>query len=129
MTIYMWIATVAWLCLISGYLARKKRSLHVTLMRTGIFLDIGLVLFLQFTRGAIQTALSFELALLKQLHIAASTIALLLYFPILYLGFQLLKGRGTAETRALHIKVGTTALFFRTLGFLLMFSMWKSVAP
>ena len=129
MTIYMWIATVAWLCLMSGYLARKKRSTHVNLMRAGIFLDIGLVLFLQFTRGAIQTALSFELALLKQLHIAASTIALLLYFPILYLGFQLLKGKGTAEMRARHIRLGTTALIFRTLGFLLMFSMWKSVAP
>ena len=126
MTIYMWIATAAWLCLVAGYLKRKSKSTHVLLMRTAIFTDIALVLYLQVTRGAVQTALSFNLTLLKQLHIGTSTIALLLYFPVLYLGFRLLQGKGTARTRALHIRIAMTAFVFRTLGFFLMFSMWKS---
>ena len=122
----MWIATAAWACLVCGYLKRKDRTTHVALMRTGIFLDIALVLYLQVTRGAIQTALGFSLELLKQLHIGASTVALVLYFPVLYLGYLLVQNKGTPRTRELHIKIATTAFIFRTLGFILMFSMWKS---
>ena len=126
MTINMWIASLAWLCLVVGYLNRKTRSIHVLFMRAGILIDISLVLYLQVTRGAIQKALGFSLEILQQLHIGASTVALLLYFPVLYLGYLLVKGKGNEKTKALHIKIATTAFFFRTLGFILMFSMWKS---
>ena len=84
------------------------------------------------TRSAIQSALAFSLKLLQQVHIGFSTIALLLYFPVLYLGFRLWRGGGRPGLRDLHRKLACAALFFRTLGFIFMFSMWggvKHVAP
>jgi hypothetical protein len=94
-------------------------------MLFGIIMDILLVLYLQITRDAIGTALSFELAILKQIHILFSATALVLYFPTLYLGYRLVKRIATVEQRALHIKIATTALLLRTLGLLFMFSMWQ----
>lgn len=120
----MTIASLAWLCLVLGYLARRKRSRHVPLVVAGIGADLGLVLYLQITREAVQTAVSFSLSPLEQIHILFSTLALVLYFPVLYLGIQLIRGQKTS--RLLHKRFAVTALIFRTLGFLFMFSMWQN---
>ena len=122
----MWIASGAWFLLILGYLRRRTRRVHVSLMLAGIITDISLVLFLQFTRDAIQKALGFTLSTVQQLHILSSTIAFLLYFPVLYLGFRMIKAGVTPAMKQRHIQLGTMALLFRTVGFILMFSMWKS---
>ena len=122
MTLNMWIAVLAWILLSAGLLKRKERSLHVLLMRSGIVLDIALVLYLQITREAVQTAAEFSLPIMEQIHIGFSTLALLLYFPVLYLGWQLGKESVPAK-RALHIRLGLGAYVCRTLGFLFMFSM------
>lgn len=122
----MWIASFAWLCLVIGYLKRKERSVHIRLMLIGICTDIALVLYLQVTRSAVQTALKFSLTAFQQIHIGFSTLALLLYFPVLFLGIQLIKGTGSAHTKARHMVIAQTALILRTLGFLFMFSMWKN---
>jgi len=125
MTVNMYIATVAWLCLVLGVLNRKKRKKHVPLMLTGITLDFLLVLYLQVVRDAIQKAAEFSLSALQQTHIGFSTLALLLYFPVLYLGSQLVKGKGTPRTKSLHVRIALSAFLFRTLGFVFMFSMIK----
>lgn len=121
MTPSMYVAAFAWLCLVVGYFNRRHRARHITLMLAGIFIDIALVLYLQVTREAIQKALRFDLAILNQLHIACSTAALILYFPILYFGFRLMKG--DMSVRGTHQRIGTIALLFRTLGFTFMFSL------
>ncbi len=95
------------------------------LVLTGIFTDIALVLYLQVTREAVQTAVSFRLEPLQQLHILVSTIALALYFPLLILGFKLYFRPERKMLRAAHARFAFAALFFRTLGFCLMFSMLK----
>ena len=123
MTPYMYIATLAWLFLVSGYLSRKRRRAHVTLGLTGIFLDIALVVYLQVTRHAVQTAAAFTLKGLQQMHIGVSTVALVLYFPVLLLGMNLFHDSKNLRLRALHKRIAVTALIFRTLGFLFMFSM------
>lgn len=125
MTSFMWIATCAWSLLVVGYFFRFRRRLHVPLMLAGIFCDIVLVLYLQVTREAIQTALGFSLAILKQIHIGFSTTALLLYFPVLFLGYKLVTNTASTKQRNLHIRLATAALVARTLGFVFMFSMWK----
>ena len=125
MTLYMWIATAAWLLLILGYVNQHDRQRHVPAVLLGITVDLALVLYLQVTRNAIGTAVQFKLGILEQGHIIASTIALVLYFPVLGLGFMLLRSIDRADIRLIHRRVATTALAFRTLGFLLMFSMWK----
>ena len=120
MTSNMWIALGAWLCLLLGVLRRRERRIHVPLMLTGIGADMLLVIYLQITRGAIQKALSFSLNPVRQLHIAASTTALLLYFPVLYLGQKLLRDRAGPVTRKYHVRIALTAFVFRTLGLILM---------
>ena len=124
MTPRMYFAAFAWIILVIGYSQRRIRARHVPLMLTGILMDIGLVAYLEFTKHALETALEFKLGILQQLHIALSSIALILYLPILWLGFALI--RGHAVNKRLHVRLGHMAIIFRTLGFILMFSMWKS---
>ena len=126
MTIHMCIASIAWILLVSGYLLRRHRQSHVRLVSSAIALDVALVLFLQVTRGAVQTALSFKLAVLQQIHIGFSTCALLLYIPVVVWGLKLLNNKATPQERVLHKRVATAALILRTLGFAFMFSMWKT---
>lgn len=123
MTLTMYIATLAWFLLSGGLVARKRKMLHVGLMLTGISLDIGLVLYLQITREAVQTALSFTLSPLELTHIAFSSCALLLYFPVLFLGCRLLK-ESNLMLRRWHIRLALSAYVTRTFGFLFMFSMY-----
>ncbi|OVE80464.1 hypothetical protein BVY02_00040 [bacterium J17] len=131
MTIYMFIATLACVLLIVGYLFRFKRRLHIALMSSGIFLDVLLVLYLQLTRDAVQTALQFELDYLAQLHIGFSTFALLLYLPISILGVKLLRGGYEPTTQAVkklrhwHIRFAMPALISRVIGWFLMLSLIK----
>lgn len=108
-----------------GYSRRKDRSSHVPFMVFGMVLDLLLVLYLQFTRDAVGTALEFRLSVLQQIHILFSASAVALYFPTFYYGLKLVKRVATPKQRILHIKIATTALIFRTLGLLFMFSMWK----
>ncbi len=119
------VATAAYLTLLAGYSVRRSaRTAHVALSCAAILTDIALVLTLQIQRNAVQTALAFKLSPLQQLHILFSTLALVLYFPTLYLGFRLYLGRAAgARSRLLHVRVATTALVFRSLGFAFMFSL------
>lgn len=123
MTYPMYIASIAWILLLVGYIKRRQRGIHVFCMRCGIGMDIALVLFLQVTRNAIQTAVALDSSIYEQIHILCSTLALFLYFPVLYFGWLLLQGKASALTRIWHIRIGVTALALRTLGFLFMFSM------
>ena len=120
-TIYL--AITAWLLLALGYTCRKSRFRHVTLMVSGIVLDFGIVIYLQLTKDAVQKALSLELSLLRQLHIACSTGAVMLYIPVLVLGGMLLTGRGSKNIRLAHIRIATAAFMLRTIGLLFMFTM------
>ena len=98
-------------------------------MLLGISLDVGLVLFLQLTRSAVQTALKFELSVLQQTHIAFSTAALLLYPIVIYFGWRLLRNPEDSMLRRKHRKIAITCFILRTLGFLFMFSMlWREAA-
>jgi len=119
----MYIATAMWLLMVLGFLNSKNRRLHVPLVLTAMLGDLVLVLYLEFTREAVETALQFKMKMLQQIHIGVSTIALILYFPLTYLGFQMLKGN--YQFRTLHRKLALTTLTFRSLGVLFMFSMWK----
>ena len=119
----MWIATFAFLCLWAGFFQRRRRTRHIVLVLTGMGVDAALVIYLEISRGAVETALSFELAALQQVHIALSTIALLLYVPTIWLGIILAKNRADTKQRRLHKTQAIAALTTRTLGFLFMFSM------
>ncbi|RMG41622.1 MAG: hypothetical protein D6719_08225 [Candidatus Dadabacteria bacterium] len=124
MTIEMLIGTASWLIMVLGYYQRKHRRSHIMLMLTAIFSDLGLVIFLQITRKASQTALEFSLPLLQQLHILFSLLAVISYIPVLLLGAALIRGK--TGLLPYHRVVGMATLILRTLGFVFMFSMLKN---
>ena len=95
-------------------------------MLSAIISDLSLVAILQYQRHAVETALSFKLSLWNQAHIGCSSMASLLYIPMVILGICLLRGKGSKKTREIHAWIGYTTLLFRTLGFFLMFSMLKN---
>ena len=125
MTNYMYIATLSWVFLAAAYALRNRRWLHVPLAVSGITVDVMLVTYLQLDRNAMQTAMSFNLDLLNQIHIINSSIALLLYCPVCYLGAMLVLNRASERQRAWHLRLASAALLFRTLGFLFMLSLIK----
>ncbi|MCH8859310.1 MAG: hypothetical protein IID54_07010 [Proteobacteria bacterium] len=116
-------AALAYALLVAGVLPRKNRRVHMTLMASGIGLDTVLVLTLQVQRQVIQEAVTESFNLLQAGHILSSTLAFLLYFPVVALGVNQFLGRGGARGRAWHIRLAVTAFCFRTAGFFLMFSM------
>jgi hypothetical protein len=123
-TPYMVIAAFNYLLILYGFLHRKSnRQRHVRFVVSGIILDLALVLLLQFQRDAVGTALSFKLSFLNQAHILTSTIATVLYFPMMITGVMLLKKE---HLRNVHRRLGTATILFRTLGFILMYSMIES---
>ena len=129
LTPHMLWASGTYYLMLGGLLFRCTRGLHICLMSIAMLADLSLVLLLQFQRNAIETAVSFTLSPLQQAHVGASTIALLLYFPTLYYGIRRARSRDfSLEERQRHLRYGLTAFFFRTLGFLLMFSLVKSSA-
>ncbi len=124
LSIYMAIATTAYITMLFGVVLRKDKSLHMALMSTAMLTDFLLVLALEFTRSAVNTAVSFEMSLPQQAHIGFSTLAVLLYLPILILGLRRYLAReGGFATRYWHIRLGVAGLVFRSLGFIFMFSL------
>jgi hypothetical protein len=127
-TPYMQVATANIFILWIGWTLRHHRKMHGILMTTAILSDLGLVGLLQWERHAIQTAVSFKLSLLNQLHIGFATLATVLYVPVLWIGWSLLRqqkhaGHRLTRLRKMHLRVAIPALIFRTLGYFLMYSM------
>lgn len=128
-TPYMTVATIAYCALVWGLLLRKTRKAHTFCMNTGILLDLILVFILEFQRDAIGTAVSFELSFFEQLHIITSSISVLFYIPTLVLGWARFSKKSLRKGLCKwHERLGLIAFFFRTLGFLLMFSLLDKVA-
>ncbi|MBC7692177.1 MAG: hypothetical protein H7222_10435 [Methylotenera sp.] len=136
-TPYMSLAAISYSLLVAGLIFRKDRKVHPILMSCGIAMDLTIVLALQIQRDAVQTAMKFSLSALQQLHIACSSVATALYIPVVVLGILLLrsaqpdpKSPSRPELkmkrqvwRFWHLRLAVTAFIFRSLGFLLMFSM------
>jgi hypothetical protein len=126
MTPYMAIATISYFTMIAGLFYRKQTAIHYPLMSTSIILDLLIVLTLEINRHAVKTAVAMTLHPIQQLHILASSIAVLLYFPIVILGLlRLYAGYNSKKVRSTHKILGITAFIFRTLGFVLMFTLLK----
>ena len=124
-TPYMLIASFAYVLMLRGFQQRRQsRRSHVYYMYAAMLIDVILVLTLEVQRNAIATAIKFSLNPWQQAHIGASTLALLLYFPLLGLGLvRLKKPASSAALGRWHMRIGIVTFVCRTLGFLLMFSM------
>lgn len=122
-SIYMSLASLSYFLIVWGFLVRKtNRIQHIRLMNTGIIIDLGLVLTLEFQRQAIDTALSFDMSWPEQAHIGFSTLATVLYIPLLITGWKMFKAPNP-KLRKIHIPLGVSAFIFRSLGFIFMFTL------
>lgn len=124
-TPYMFLAAISYLLMVAGILNLKNRKQHAILMSLAISLDLLLVLVLQIQREAVQTAISMKLLPIQQLHILASSMATVFYFPMIYMGVRNYKGRSSEKEKKWHRRLGYLTFSLRTLGFFLMFSMLK----
>lgn len=119
-------ATLCFVSLCVGLLSLKTRfrPFHPRFMLLGILGDLGLVVVLEITRGAVGTAVGGELSALQYGHIGSSLAACLIYVPVLVSGFRLWFGRSpNFGLRRWHKRMGVTAFVLRAIGFALMFSM------
>ena len=126
-TNYMAFASLAYFLMCLGILNRTKPKVHSKFMLIAMLIDFSIVLTLEIKRNAIKTALEFTLSPLQQTHIAMSSVALLFYFPIIYLGIKALNYQLTKKERKIHMRLGIISFIFRSIGFILMFSMLKHV--
>ncbi|MDB2426053.1 hypothetical protein N9W41_00750 [bacterium] len=125
-TPYMMVATAAYFIFLSGLMfVGVNKNTHAMLMSSAMLMDLILVLTLEIQRNAIETLISFKLTPLNKVHIYSSTIAVVLYFPVFYLGYKKLSGKGTKSINKWHKILGKFTVLFRTIGFLFMFSMLK----
>mgnify|MGYP007037809600 CR=1 FL=1 len=101
------VSLVVCILLVVGVLYRRRRRVHVPLMITAIALDLAMVLYIELSRGAVQSAQS-KMGTLMIVHIAISVLVLVLYGIHVYTGIRMLRG-GTRRTHAL-IMPATLAL-------------------
>jgi hypothetical protein len=125
-TFYMGAATFAFGLMISGMAFRRRfRRDHRFVMYSAMAIDLLLVLILEFSRDAIGTVVSFKLGPWQSAHVLASTLAVVLYLPLIVIGTKLWKSE-MPKLRLWHRRLGILTFALRTLGFVLMFSLlWK----
>lgn len=73
-----------------GLALRKKRALHMTLMQIAIACDLGLVLYLEITRDAINTAMNPTHPFVV-FHVIISVATVVGYFHQIYAGYRYFK--------------------------------------
>ncbi len=124
---YKAIATLAFLIMLGGLLLRYRNPRrHAQLMCTAMALDLLIVLFLEFQRDAIATAVSFRLGWPQMTHIIASSVAAALYLPVTILGYRRLKGTASPAACKAHLVVGVLTLTARVIGFGFMWTIHSS---
>jgi hypothetical protein len=99
------------------YFRRKRPALHWKLMVTAFTIDLALLLYIEFTRQAIE-GLPHASPLLW-FHVSVSVAALICYLIMFVLGSRLLRGR--AGVRIAHRNTGITFMTLRSLNFVTSF--------
>jgi fumarate reductase subunit D len=96
-----------------GVWKRRNRTLHVRTMITAIIWDVVLILQIELTRGAINTATkAMTNPALMNFHIAIAVTTVVLYGLLFFWGRKLLNG--DQSVRKFHRIAGYTAVLLRT---------------
>ena len=104
-------------CLLIGYglYRRRDRVAHRKIMYAAFAIDLGMVLWIEFTRAAIEQSLALGPrpmpGPLLMFHIIASTVVLVLYVAQLILGAKLFSGRN--DLRKWHLYCGSAFVILR----------------
>jgi hypothetical protein len=128
-TPYMGMATASYGVLLTGVFAtRRGGPLHRLLMSVGVGADLLQVLWIEFSRSAIAETVRLELPLLPFLHVLTSATAVVIYAPALWFGWKAYGEKAESKARRIHRNLGIAALAFRSIGYLLMFSLLPFLA-
>ncbi len=82
----------AFLLLVVGFLNRKRIRVHIPCMASAFFIDMGMLLYIEFTRKAIEQAIGPTSTIMK-IHIAISVMLVLLYFGQVISGIRKARGK------------------------------------
>lgn len=86
------LSIVVCVLLLLGYANRRRRVVHITIMVTALVVDLAMVLFLELTRGVIESLPGRTMTPLLAVHILISVVVLVLYTIQVVTGIK--KARG-----------------------------------
>lgn len=112
------ISTIIVVALVVGLSLRRRRNIHPKIMFSAFVADLLLVLYIEFTRGAVERVVS-GVDLLLWFHVSVSVATLVFYVVLIILGRQLLNGR--EEKRALHRKLAIIFCVLRSVNYVTSF--------
>lgn len=92
LTIPRLLSAVIYVVLLIGFANRGRRRVHIPMMIAAFTADMGLVLYLEFTRDAIGTALHTHSGLMR-FHVGLSVVVVLLYLGQIYSGIRKARNR------------------------------------
>ena len=84
-------STLILLLIFFGLIQRHNRRIHVPVMLTAFAADVLLVLVIEISRHAVEKAISHTDDSLLMFHVIVSTLTLLLYAMLTFLGFRVLR--------------------------------------
>lgn len=95
-----------------GVALRKNRKVHPPIMITCFLVDLALVLYLEFTRGAIKEAADRVMEPMMLIHIIVATLSIGLYVALLITGTKVLRG-APEKLQRIHKRFAITFLVNR----------------
>ncbi|MHC5108592.1 MAG: hypothetical protein ACYTHJ_01790 [Planctomycetota bacterium] len=100
--------------LVFGVWQRRKRHIHIPAMLSAILIDLGMVLYIEISRGAVKSAQA-KLGTLMIVHIIISVSVLVLYGVHVWTGIKMARG---GINRGLHGRIMPFTVGLRILNFL-----------
>ena len=88
------LSILAFLLLLTGYAARRKRAAHITMMLTAFLIDMSIVVYIEVTRDALASARA-KMGPLMIVHIALSVSVLVFYVGQIVSGIRKVRGRAS----------------------------------
>ncbi len=102
------LSIVVYVIILVAFANRKRVKVHVPMMAAAFVIDVAMVLYIELTRHAIETAVGPTSPVMK-IHIALSVITVVLYVGQIITGIKKAKG----QTSAWHGKAGAIFLLAR----------------
>ncbi len=107
-------STFVLLLVLAGVSVRHRPKWHITIMSSAFAIDLSLVLYLEFTRNAVEQVAT-HVRPMVYVHAAISLGVLITYVVMILLGRRVLKGR--RASRATHRNMGITFVVLRSLNY------------
>lgn len=112
------LSTLVVALIIAGVLARRRPAVHLRLMTSAFLIDLGIVIYIETTRHAIDRVVG-PAGPLIWFHASVSTLVLLAYLGQITLGRRMLAGR--AASRRAHIALGLAFCLLRGTNYITAF--------